>query len=417
MSVGRHGMIRLCDPSVSRDHAELTSNGENWLVTDLGSRNGTYVNGVAVQRRRILPGDTVRFGKVSLRFDGGLANDEDYDEETRAITVSPQTMTLDGPGAQALVGQSAALRDAMRLAARAAHSNATVLLYGESGTGKELFARLVWEESSRKDKVFVPVHSGAIEPSLLASTLFGYEKGAFTGADRQKNGLFEDANGGTIFLDEIGELPLDLQVKLLRVIQSRAFEKVGSSHTISVDVRIVAATNRDIEKMVQEGTFRSDLYYRLNVLPITVPPLRQRKEDIEPLANFFRNRFSAETKKNFVGFSQDAIDLLYSYYWPGNIRELENTVERACVLGKPPYIHAADLRLNSKVSGDEPRSTEIAVVQDDGDRTLKTMITKFKKSYVIKILEETNWNQTEAGKILGIQRTYVSRLMNELGIR
>ena len=250
---------------------------------------------------------------------------------------------------------------------------------------------------------------------LLESELFGHVKGAFTDASTNRKGRFETADGGTLFLDEIGELPLELQVKLLRVIQSRTFEKVGSSETISVDVRIIAATNRNLEEMVKQGSFRSDLYYRLNVLPIFVPPLRQRKEDIEPLAMFFCRKFSVETKKKFLGFSQDALDALYSYYWPGNIRELENTVERACVLGTPPYIQASDLRLNIKNESAAVISETIAATGDD--RTLKTALNRFKKAYITKILEETSWNQTEAGKILDVQRTYVSRLMNELGIR
>ncbi len=354
--------------------------------------------------------------QLSIQASIAYSNADTYRQARSEINVLQSTINH-GTEFHSFIAKSPVMSDLLSVVDQVAKTNSSVLVLGESGVGKELFAEQIHLKSPRAKKPFVRVNCAALSPLLLESELFGHVKGAFTDAVSNRKGRFEAADGGTIFLDEIGELPLDLQVKLLRVIQSRAFEKVGSSQTISVDVRIVAATNRDIEKMVQEGTFRSDLYYRLNVLPITVPPLRQRKEDIEPLAHFFCSHFSAETKKNFVGFSQDALDLLYSYYWPGNIRELENTIERACVLGKPPYIHAADLRLNSKVSGDEPRVSEVAVIQDDGDRTLKTMITKFKKSYVIKILEETNWNQTEAGKILGIQRTYVSRLMNELGIR
>ena len=183
----------------------------------------------------------------------------------------------------------------------------------------------------------------------------------------------------------------------------------------------MAATNRDLEKMVQEGTFRQDLYYRLNVLPFHIPPLRDRKEDIEPLAFFFRRKFSVETKKNFTSFSDEALKLLFAYYWPGNVRELENTIERACVLGKPPVIRADDLRLHvagsSNPSGKVCEDVLYDVDVSDGDRTLKTAVNKFKKAYITRILEETSWNQTETGKILGIQRTYVSRLLNELHIR
>ncbi|MDR2897235.1 MAG: sigma 54-interacting transcriptional regulator, partial [Spirochaetaceae bacterium] len=211
-----------------------------------------------------------------------------------------------------------------------------------------------------------------------------------------------------IFLDEIGDMPLDLQAKLLRAIQSKSFEKVGSSETISVDVRILAATNRDIEKLVEEGKFRGDLYYRLNVVPLYIPPLRKRTEDIPSLADFFCRKFSKETKKNFLGISEQAMGALLSYAWPGNIRELENTIERACVMGKPPYIQQDDLRLNLRTMPDDNFS---------GDKTLKTALNTFKRQYVRRILGEHKWNQTETAKALDIQRTYLSRLMKELDIK
>jgi len=296
---------------------------------------------------------------------------------------------------------------------KASQTNSSVLILGESGVGKELFAEQLHLKSQRAKKPFVRVNCAALSPQLLESELFGHVKGAFTDAASDRKGRFETANGGTIFLDEIGEIPIDLQVKLLRVIQARAFEKVGSSETISVDVRIIAATNRNLEQMVAQGKFRSDLYYRLNVLPLYIPPLRERKDDIEPLAMFFCRKFSVETKKDFIGFSEGALESLHSYFWPGNIRELENSIERACVLGKPPFIHTEDLRLNFKNHSDIQEDAEVM----HGDRTLKTALYTFKKKYVTKILEETRWNQTEAGKILGVQRTYVSRLMNELDIR
>ncbi len=311
------------------------------------------------------------------------------------------------------IANSSAVLDLVNVVNQVARTNSSVLILGESGVGKELFAEQLHLKSNRAKKPFVRVNCAALSPLLLESELFGHVKGAFTDAVSNRKGRFEMADGGTIFLDEIGELPLDLQVKLLRVIQSRQFEKVGSSETQMVDVRIIAATNRDIEAMVQEGTFRSDLYYRLNVLPLYIPPLRQRKGDIEPLATFFMDKFSAETKKNFLGFSAEAMDALYSYYWPGNVRELENTIERACVLGSPPYIQFADLRLHVKPLNYE---TEVETLSEE-DKTLKAAVNRFKKAYVTKVLEETSWNQTEAGKILGIQRTYVSRLMNELNIR
>ena len=340
-------------------------------------------------------------------------NAETYNEARNEITVLQNTITS-GSEFHSFIAKSSVITDLIDVVNQVAKTNSSVLILGESGVGKELFAEQIHLKSSRAKEPFVRVNCAALSPLLLESELFGHVKGAFTDAISNRKGRFEMADGGTIFLDEIGELPLDLQVKLLRVIQSKNFERVGSSDTITVDVRIVAATNRDIEKMVQEGSFRSDLYYRLNVLPIYVPPLRQRREDIEPLAMFFLRKFSVETKKHFINFSQQALEALYSYFWPGNVRELENTIERACVLGTPPAINVSDLRLNTKKS---PEDNFVTIAEDDEDKTLKTAINKFKKSYVTKILEQTSWNQTEAGKILGIQRTYVSRLINELGIK
>ncbi|MBR5579874.1 MAG: sigma-54-dependent Fis family transcriptional regulator [Treponema sp.] len=319
------------------------------------------------------------------------------------------------------LAHSSVMLDLVSTLDEVAQTNISVLILGESGVGKELFAEQLHLKSDRAKKPFVRVNCAALSPQLLESELFGHVKGAFTSAVSDRVGRFEMANGGTIFLDEVGELPLDLQSKLLRVLQSKSFEKVGSSKTISADVRIIAATNRDLEGMVQAGTFRQDLYYRLNVLPLNVPPLRNRREDIEPLARFFCHKFSSEVKKNFEGFSEDALAVLHGYYWPGNVRELENTIERACVLGKPPLIRADDLRLQNLCAAGDSEAQKHTFVYDldltDEDRTLKTAINKFKKAYITQILDETAWNQTEAGKILGIQRTYVSRLLNELHIR
>jgi len=216
------------------------------------------------------------------------------------------------------------------------------------------------------------------------------------------------ADTGTIFLDEIGDLPLSLQSKLLRVIQNKSFERVGSSDTITVDVRIIAATNRDIEKLVEEQKFRSDLYYRLNVLPLYIPPLRQRLEDIPELANFFLKKFRHEVKKEFVGFSEGAMSAILSYSWPGNIRELENCIERSCVIGKPPYIREEDLLLNIRSMPDNNSLS---------DKSLKSVLNLFKKHYLQKVLEENDWNQTTAAQVLDIQRTYLSRLIKELEIK
>lgn len=312
------------------------------------------------------------------------------------------------------VAADASVLDLFKVIEQVAETNSSVLILGESGVGKELVAERIHLKSLRCSKPFVRVNCAALSEQLLESELFGHVRGAFTDAVSDSTGRFESANGGTIFLDEIGELPYNLQAKLLRVIQTRSFEKVGSSKTITADVRIIAATNRDLEAMIKQGTFRSDLFFRLNVLPITVPPLRRRQGDIEPLADFFRKKFSVETKKNFTGFSEEALRLLHTYSWPGNIRELENSIERACVLGTPPLIEAANLRINS---AELTEGVPLRVNTGGKPAPLKDALFRFKKEYVTNVLEQTGWNQTEAAKLLDVQRTYVSRLMHELSIR
>ena len=319
---------------------------------------------------------------------------------------------------------SPVIKDLMTVVKKAAITNSSVLITGESGVGKELFAEQIYLNSKRSNKPFIRVNCAALSDSLMESEFFGHEKGAFTSADSLQKGRFEVADGGTIFLDEIGEIPLSLQVKLLRVIQDKQFERVGSSQTVDVDVRIIAATNRNLEKMVKEGTFREDLYFRLNVLPIRVPPLRERVEDIIPLANKFLAKYSEENGKLFEGFDENARICLENYSWPGNVRELENCIVRACILGNPPFIKTENLRLdiNAGVINEEESSFDgrnlFAEIRDSSpDKSLKSVVTSLKRAYVIHVLEECGWNQTKAGKVLGIQRTYVSRLMSELHIR
>lgn len=331
---------------------------------------------------------------------------------------------INGSEYHAFVAKSPDVLDLLRVIDEVAKTNATILITGESGVGKELFAEQIHMKSDRSDKPFIRVNCAALSPTLLESELFGHVKGAFTDAVSDRIGRFEAADGGTLFLDEIAELPLDLQTKFLRVLQEQKFERVGSNKTVQVDVRIIAATNRNLEEMVKSGKFRSDLYYRLNIVPLNIPPLRERNEDIEPLAKFFMNKFKIETKKNFEDFSPSARKALYNYYWPGNVRELENSVERACVLGNPPFIQAKDLGIESgsdenhqKNQNDDFDQLAEEFYNEDEDKSLKTAVNKFKAAYIKKILKETNMNQSAAARILGIQRTYVSRLLNELHLR
>src|ERR687891_681138 len=244
-----------------------------------------------------------------------------------------------------IVGSSDALQRVLDIVKKVAKSNTTVLVRGETGTGKELIAGAIHHNSLRASRNFVKVNCAALQENLLESELFGHEKGAFTGADKQRVGRFEQADGGTLFLDEVGDMSPSTQAKILRVLQEHEFERLGGTRTVRVDVRLIAATNRDLTTMVTAGTFREDLYYRLNVVAIEMPPLRERKEDIQALAGFFIGRFAAELKKRVDGISPDALKLLMRYNWPGNIRELENAIERGVLLTEGPQLGSVDLRL------------------------------------------------------------------------
>jgi Nif-specific regulatory protein len=310
-------------------------------------------------------------------------------------------------GFHTFVTKSPVILEKIDIIDQVAKTDSSVLILGESGVGKELFAEQIHLRSPRNRAPFIRVNCAALPEGLLESELFGHVKGAFTNAVANRQGRFEMADGGTIFLDEIGDLPLALQAKLLRVIQERTFEKVGSDTTVTVNVRILAATNKDIEVQVEKGEFRRDLYYRLNVLPLYIPPLRQRPEDIPELARFFLDKFMRETKKQFKGFSDEAMEAMLTYSWPGNIRELENCIERACVIGKNKLIQREDLFLKTGIGMAE---------EESGDRNLKTAINVFKTHFIRKVLEENNWNQTESAKALDIQRTYLSKLLKEMDI-
>ena len=310
-------------------------------------------------------------------------------------------------GYHTFIGSSKAIREKLDIALRAAQTDSSVLLLGESGVGKELFAEQIHLHSPRANAALIRVNCAALPESLLESELFGHVKGAFTGATNDRRGRFELADGGTIFLDEIGDLPLSLQVKMMRVIQSKTFERVGGAEPVKSDVRIIAATNKDIEKEVEEGRFRADLYYRLNVLPIYIPPLRERREDIPLLADFFLKRFNREIKKQISGFSPEAMDLLLSFAWPGNVRELENAIERAVVTAQADLLTPEAFILAGHTQAREDQYA---------GKQLKEAVNVFKRHFIRQTLEMNRWNQTRTAKLLGIQRTYLSRLVKELEI-
>lgn len=307
-----------------------------------------------------------------------------------------------------IIGESQILKEKLKMAEIVANSDSTVLLQGESGTGKELFAELIHNLSKRKNKPFIKVNCAAIPETLLESELFGYQKGAFTGAVKDTTGKIELADGGTIFLDEIGEIPLSTQAKLLRFLESKEIQKLGSSLPLNVNVRIIAATNKDLPLEVANKRFREDLYYRLNVFPIYLPPLRDRVEDIPILVNHFIEKYNKELNKHINLISEEALKKLCEYHWPGNIRELENIIERSCVLCEGNVIGIEQILLNIKEPSYNLNLEKIM--------PLKDAINQFKKEYITFILNKNGWKQNETARQLEIQRTYLSRLIKELNI-
>ncbi len=309
-----------------------------------------------------------------------------------------------------MIGKSRVMLSLFDTIKKVASSNATVLIQGESGTGKELAARAIHQLSDRKNRNFVPFNCAAIPDELLESELFGHVKGSFTGAYANRAGRFEMADRGTLFLDEIGDMKANLQVKLLRVLQSREFEPVGSTKSQKVDVRIIAATNRKLEEMVESRDFREDLYYRLSVIPITIPPLRERKDDILLLVNNFLLNFKDERKEGVLGFSDECIEILSNYDWPGNVRELENLVERMVILKDRGLITPEDLPEKYLLPNDRSRmnpfpAQEAAVDFPDEGICLNTAVDRFENRLILMALERTNWNKKEAAMLLNLKRT------------
>ncbi|ACM20078.1 nitrogen fixation master sigma-54-dependent transcriptional response regulator [Geotalea daltonii FRC-32] len=331
-----------------------------------------------------------------------------------------------------IIGNSPAMREIYKTIGKVAPSDVTVLVQGESGTGKELIARAIHFNSKRLGKPFVALNCAAIPKELLESELFGFEKGAFTGAVERKLGKFEQANNGTIFLDEIGDMPFDLQSKILRVLQEKEVTRTGGSQTISVDVRVVAATNQDLEEMVRKKQFREDLFYRLNVIPLHLVPLRERSEDIPLLVDYFLAKVCAELEVPVKTCSPDAIRLLTSYNWPGNVRELENTIKRAVILSVDPLLTAADFSGLRVQKGGEPVQSEDLSLEGIVDIKLRGSFTNMEKmesgdvyTMVLEqverplirfVLEKTRGNQVRAADILGINRNTLRKKITELGI-
>ena len=311
-----------------------------------------------------------------------------------------------------IIGKTPLIRETLKIIDQISPTNSTVLITGESGTGKELVARAIHKNSKRNGKPFIIVNCAAIPANLLESELFGHEKGAFTGAHERKIGKFEFANQGTIFLDEIGCLPKEMQAKLLRVIEDGKIDRIGGANPICVDARVISATNIDFTRAIESGLFREDLYYRLNVIPINMPPLRKRSEDIPLFVEYFLNKFNKELNKNVKSFTPEAIKALFSYSWPGNVRELQNLIERIVALNKRDIITFDDLPSEIKTS----KEVEQIFIKRP-KITLREATEEFERDFISSALKQVNNNQTHAAKILGLHRTTLISKMGSLGIK
>ncbi len=302
-----------------------------------------------------------------------------------------------------IIGRSPAMQEIFATVMRVAPTRATVLLAGESGVGKDMIGRAIHQHSPRKNHPYVKINCTAIPENLMESELFGYEKGAFTGANISKPGKFEQADGGTVFLDEIGDVPGAIQVKLLRVLQEREFERLGSNKTMHTDVRVIAATNVDLRAALEQGTFREDLYYRLNVVPMNIPPLRERKEDIPYLVEHFAKKFGGE-------ISEGALERLMAYHWPGNVRELENVVERSILLANGPRVEADDIRIDTGIGRSRPATTT------DGFLPEGMTLDQYEQSLIREALKRANGNKSHAARLLGLTRNALRYRLTQMGI-
>src|SRR5512139_1601337 len=353
----READLQLPDPSVSRLHARIFRVGRQYFLADMGSRNGTHLDGKTVSQVPLEGGRSFRVGPYQIHFyqEGALPGTGEEPTVAAVSGGSPSGGTPSGPSPTppvmdtpanaapfGLVGGSPATRKLVAMIRRVGPSDVPVLIEGETGSGKELVARGIHDASARRDRPFVVVNCGAISPELVESELFGHEKGSFTGATAQRKGAFELANNGTIFLDEIGELPVLLQPKLLRALEQREIKRVGGNDTLSADVRILAATHRNLREEISRKTFREDLYFRIGAITVPVPPLRDHREDVPAIARHFLAAMERRTGHHVPTFSPDALDTLISHHWPGNVRELRNAVQRAVVMGEGPQRTAAD---------------------------------------------------------------------------
>ena len=382
-------ILILTDPTVSRYHLELRRADGGIVVNDLESTNGTFVGGVQIERGVIPTATQLRVGRTTLRvFDGA------------GSTVEVHA----GDRLSDLLGATPSMRRLMAQVARVATVQVPVLLIGESGTGKELVASALHEHGPRRDAPFVVVDCGALAPGIVMSELFGHERGAFTGADRTHIGAFERANGGTLFLDEVGELPPELQPQLLGALERRKFRRVGGQKEISVDVRVVAATNRDLRAEVNAGTFRLDLYHRLAVVEVRLPPLRERAEDIPLLCQHFLQECGHDGPAEAV-FSKEALAVLATHRWPGNVRELRNWVEATLAMGESPELFGSAAPNTRQISDDE---AHLALPYKDARNVV---LERFEQRYLSQLVAKCGGNVSEAARRAKMDRSYLIKLL------
>jgi transcriptional regulator with GAF, ATPase, and Fis domain len=390
--IGTHSSndLVLRDPAVSRFHCKLSRDGSAWRVQDSGSLNGVTLDGVRVRDAELGPDSTLALGDSSLRVRAVEGTDE--------VTL-PNTQSFG-----ALIGASMAMRKLFAVLEKVAASDINVLIEGESGTGKELVAAEIFQRGPRSERPFVIVDCGAISPNLVESELFGHVRGAFTGAERDRTGAFEAADGGTVFLDEIGELPIELQPKLLRAIEAREIRRLGEVKARKVNVRVIAATNRDLEREVNRGRFREDLYFRLAVVSVHVPPLRERMEDLPLLIRGFLA--SLEVPEQIDLFPPDVLAELAAHDWPGNVRELRNYVERTVVLREPQPTS----KRSTGTTGDVDLGVPFKLAKD-------SVVNSFERGYVTALLEAAGGNVSKAARAGGMDRMYLHRLIQKHGLR
>jgi DNA-binding NtrC family response regulator len=395
--------VVLTDPTVSRTHCKIIEEDQNYTLVDLGSTNGTLLNKVRVREAYLKPGSLIQIGRSEIRF---------HPVEEK-LEIEPSAADRFG----GLIGRDVKMREIFGILEKIAPSSVTVVIEGETGTGKEVVARSVHEASPRRDGPFMVVDCGAVPASLIESELFGHERGSFTGAIMTRQGLFEMAHGGTVFLDEIGELSLDLQPKLLRVLEQREIKRVGGMKAIPIDVRVIAATNRNLEREVREGRFREDLFYRLSVVRIVLPPLRERRDDIPLLIKHLLkthglNRDSEE-KPRVQRVGREAMEALKAYDWPGNVRELINVLSRAASFSEEGRLSVEDLPPHVRGETEEAHGADLSLPFKEAK---ERWVSSFERDYIIALLKKHQCNISHAAREADIDRKYFRKLMRKYRI-